>query len=107
MGGDRSTYVRISAMSRKLFAFLLTELNIIRIKCQKCGKTAEIPSDKLANHFDFNMTPKCSFCLEELASTSGPHNPFMQLAKALDTFKTHTAKVEIEFVLPDDDSESV
>lgn len=86
-------------MSRKLLAFLLHELDIVRVKCGHCKNVTEVPASQVGNQFG---TGQCPLCRKMIApNMPGVGNPFMNLAAALDTFKQLKSTVEIEFVLPD------
>jgi hypothetical protein len=87
-------------VSRKLFAFLLSELNVVRIKCKKCGRTAEMTCEQIGS--SFNDTAPCPFCGTKLANMLPENNPFGLLANAIRSFKEHANVVEVEFVLPDE-----
>jgi hypothetical protein len=90
-------------MSRKLLAFLMSELKTVRIICQQdgCGVIAEIPIEEL----DSKMSgPNCLFCKRPF--TAVPDNPFVLLAKAARKFKLCSNEVQIEFVIPDDGDKS-
>ena len=55
-------------MSRRLFAFLLSELNLIRVKCLKCGNVVEIKADELGTHF--GISALCPLCGERFMCQS-------------------------------------
>ncbi len=88
-------------MSRKLFAFLLSELATLRVVCQApvCGAVTE-------------MTPKvmemmcgsgaCPVCKLPFGFATGA-NPLAQLAKAVQDLQLPAvqAKVQVEFAVPD------
>lgn len=84
-------------MSRKLLAFLLSELSTVRVLCKKCGGVIEFPCEKLAFYF---QSPKCPLCRHDFGP-SDDDNPFAAIAKAVATFKLIHGQVDVEFVLPD------
>lgn len=86
-------------MSRKLFAFLLSELNLVRVKCGKCKNVVEIKAEDLGANFGNNAL--CPICGVRFSCSSGPQSPFTLLATAIKDFR-NTKDVEIEFVLPDE-----
>jgi hypothetical protein len=90
-------------MSRKLFAFLLSELKTARVICPQpqCGAVTEVSVAQLSGRFDRH--PCCPLCKKEFfdAATSQP-NPIERLADAIRDLQADTKRVQIEFVLPDD-----
>jgi DNA-directed RNA polymerase subunit RPC12/RpoP len=89
-------------MSRRLLAILLNELNIVRVKCRKCGKIVELKSSDLIEQF---KEMKCPLCNHQYMSVTDSENPFRKLAKAIESFKAHAGNVEVEFVLEDKSGE--
>jgi hypothetical protein len=90
-------------MSRKLFAFLLSELKTIRVKCldRKCaGKVIEVSVDQLADQYP---TLVCPLCHQPFTITPPKDNPFVKFGEAVAELQRFGGKtVDIEFVLPDD-----
>lgn len=86
-------------MSRKLFAFLLSELKTVRIICQKCGGTAEMTVEQVSQRSALN----CPACRSELADFNGGQHPLFSLTKAIDHLqKGVKPPFQVEFVLPDE-----
>jgi hypothetical protein len=86
-------------MSRRLLAFLLSELKTVRLICQnpKCGRVAEMTPEKLAvgNH-------QCAFCNFDFAETGRPTViPLDMLGKAILAAQAIEKQVQVEFVIPD------
>ena len=94
-------------MSRKLFAFLLSELKTVRVICQRkeCGAVTEVTLDRMQARFAQAACPVCNHDL--LPPFSGADNPLTRLAKAVRELQDAavTEKVQIEFVVPDADAE--
>jgi len=96
-------------MSRKLLAFLLSELSTVRVICKhdKCGVVTELPADQLPVRFggDPVFCPHCrlSLCagLSSHAAGRAPHNPMTALAYAIAEVSRADAKFDLEFVLAD------
>ena len=88
-------------MSRKLLAFLLSELRTVRIVCKGCAAVLEVPIEKLGNSV---ATCECKVCGQSFPRLKDAENrgPFWQLGQAIQQFRTHEAVVDIEFILPDD-----
>jgi hypothetical protein len=86
-------------MSRKLLAFLLSELKTVRVICKRdgCGMIYELPVAELETRFK-NMT--CPACKNLLGH--GNENGFAWLSAAVRAFATVKDWVELEFVLKDD-----
>jgi hypothetical protein len=86
-------------VSRKLLAFLLSELKTVRIVCKHdgCGVVTEMP----LNQMDQKMTgPYCPACRRPLAQTKD--NPFMLLAQGVRGLEAFLSVVDLEFIIPDD-----
>ena len=89
-------------MSRKLLAFLLSELKIIRLICkrQSCGGVIEVPVDKISpEKFD---APKCPLCGHTLLTVHPDQNPILKVASAVTAMQRLKNDFEIEFVLNDE-----
>ena len=91
-------------MSKKLFAFLLSELKTVRIICKhdNCGVVVEVPVDKLNDKFGGSGAVKCIHCGRLLTEFSiAAVNPFSMVHHAIIESQRKDAKFDIEFVLPD------
>lgn len=90
-------------MSRKLLAFLLSELSTVRIKCVKCKGIVEVETvDQVVVMFSGPDDPKCPLCKQLLIGPGcGSNNPMRNLAVAVAELKKRSDTVEIEFVLAD------
>jgi hypothetical protein len=89
-------------MSRKLFAFLLSELKTVRVICPHCGGAAEMTIDQLAMRFGGNRT--CIACNQSFGIGDNADNTLTRLAKAMREYQTTQANAkfpDLEFVLPD------
>ena len=88
-------------MSRKLLAFLLSELKTVRIICAKCGGTAEMTVKQLGARSGLS----CPACRNELIEDAyGPtKHPLFALGKAIEHLQDGAPQpFKIEFVLPDE-----
>jgi hypothetical protein len=91
-------------MSRKLLAFLLSELKIVRVICKsaKCNGNGvtEIPIGRIRNTFD---SPVCPICREPLAA-----DHLIALAKAIEAIHDNQKKpsnpggFDVEFIITDE-----
>lgn len=91
-------------MSRKLLAFLLSELETIRVICQRCKGIAEMPVAEIAECYKTADTPpKCPFCDHVFVGVYAMHkgNKLVKLAEAIIELRDLKDGIEIEFVLPD------
>ena len=91
-------------MSRKLFAFLLSELSTVRLICQRphCGGVAEITIEKVVDRFKGNNPPNCPLCNCIFTGVgAGTNNQLVNMAESLVNLKAVSSALEIEFVLPD------
>jgi hypothetical protein len=88
-------------MSRKLLAFLLSELTVVRIQCKSCNKIIELKPEELAQQFSSGY---CPLCEKPMTVERLDKNPFCQLANAVESFKRHAKFVDVEFVLEDKES---
>jgi hypothetical protein len=87
-------------MSRKLLAFLLSELETVRIVCKACSAVTEMATEKASGKFE---TPQCPLCRELFFRPrpgTGTYNPLFNLLVAIEEVKRFTT-VDVEFVLPD------
>jgi hypothetical protein len=92
-------------MSRKLFAFLLSELSTVRLICKRptCGGVAEMPIDQLEKRFEGQYAPACPVCGGTYQGIDGSRpTAFHLLAVAVKRLQQCKDAVEIEFVLPDE-----
>ena len=89
-------------MSRKLFAFLLSELKTVRLICKnpKCGGVTELTVERLGTKF-FDKA-ECPLCRAEFFGDRQVLNPLLQLARTVQEIQKRSAVVEVEFVLPAD-----
>lgn len=89
-------------MSRKLFAFLLSELGTVRIICRakECGAVTEVSIARMRV-----ANGECPVCKGDLVPAIDGHplggNPLTRLAAAIQELQAHAGKVGVEFVLPD------
>lgn len=102
-------------MSRKLLAFLLSELNTIRVKCPTCRVVTEMPVEKLAS-----IDKNCKQCNSPLGFPEqtkpetdlvhGQRQTISSLAVMADAIKKIKSAIEnnthpiaeVEFVIPDE-----
>jgi len=82
-------------MSRKLLAFLLRELKLIRIICNRCDGIVELPLDKVKPPFAKGQCPLCErpFCVGT--------NHIYNLVNAIQAIQGEADKLDIEFILDD------
>ena len=86
-------------MSRKLFAFLLSELGTLRVVCKQCSGVAEMTIDRACAKFETQSN--CPLCNQPLFGMSrGADNPLHRLATAIRSMQEHKT-VDVEFVTPD------
>jgi predicted Zn finger-like uncharacterized protein len=88
-------------VSRKLFAFLLSELKLVRVKCPKCAAVAEVTIEQAGRHFEDTRCPVCKEAWYGLAAPQGD-NYLTRLAKAIQSLQAVGNAPEVEFVLPDE-----
>jgi hypothetical protein len=87
-------------MSEKLLKFLLSDLDLIRVRCRKCGSAVEIKVDNVVNAKEI-FCPGCPDPRPVLQSTAAGHvNHLGAMASAILKLK-QLKDVEIEFVIPD------
>lgn len=97
-------------MSRRLLAFLLSELKTVRVICPRpsCAAVTEVSIEQLGSRFS-DRTPGCPLCRHEFVGVSAKdheqHNPLARLSEAILAIqgdgKLNKPNVQIEFVLPD------
>lgn len=86
-------------MSRKLLAFLLSELNLVRVSCPKCEAVTELAVEKLSHQL---TDPRCPVCREAWAEFVGAEGSYLtRLGKAIADFQKVNGAKHVEFVLPD------
>ncbi len=88
-------------MSRKLFAFLLAELTMLRFICKKCGVVCEVPLDHVAHMFS---TPSCKNCGARFSPAQmNRSNALVDLAEAIKLVQNEVVSknLDIELVVPD------
>lgn len=89
-------------MSRRLFAFLVSELKTLRLLCQNpaCGNVVELTPERLAS----GPCDTCPFCTYSFFTQKNGRDvkPLAMLAQAILAVRDLKANVEVEFVLPDD-----
>jgi hypothetical protein len=83
-------------MSEKLLKFLLTELDIVRIRCGKCQAVIEMPVTNLGKSFG----PFTCSCCNTPFYMPGTGDPFGSLSRAIAQLASMT-NIQVEFVLPD------
>jgi hypothetical protein len=97
-------------MSRKLLAFLLSELQNVRVVCQgkkdgkPCGAVIEVPLASLQGVYAATGG-MCHICRTPFGYFSGVgtgQDPFTPLATAILNLRQIKSNVEIEFILPDE-----
>ena len=86
-------------MSRKLFAFLLSELKTVRVICPTCKSACELSIENLAKGTNRIMCPGCGKDLIPTATIAGTSPTLATLAEAIRFLQNN--KTELEFVLPD------
>ena len=86
-------------MSRKLFAFLLSELQTVRVICArgKCGGVVELP---VSNLYSVGSA-RCPKCGEHFDTTGQEPNRFSKLKQAIEDALSEPDRFSIEFVIPD------
>ena len=86
-------------MSRRLLAFLLSELKTVRVVCHGpgCQTVLEMPLEALAR-VTWTRCPQCHLDLDPLANGT---NPAAELARAVLKAQAMAKLFGLEFVLPD------
>jgi hypothetical protein len=99
-------------VSRKLLAFLLSELKTFRIVCQgktkdgkECGTVIEVPLERLAGIYEkgADQCRNCGTSFSYFAGVGTGTDPFGPLAKAIQNLNAICKSVEVEIVIPDED----
>ncbi len=88
-------------MSRRLLAFLLSELKTVRVICprKECGAVTEVTVEQLGLRFD--REPACPVCKHGFPVAGlAAGSPFSRLADAVRDLSVGGAAA-VEFVLPD------
>jgi len=90
-------------LSEKLFKFLLSELSIIRVECQKCKGVAEVALSGLTKAIkeEANQNCLCPFCGHDFYRVDLKCGPLHELVHAINTLAGYTGQVQIQFVLKD------
>lgn len=85
-------------MSERLLKFLLGELKIVRLVCQKagCGAVVEVSVERLAVALQAGQCPVCRAAYVGVGQES-----LIALARALHDVTLLRDTVQVEFVLPD------
>lgn len=83
-------------MSRKLLAFLVSELSVVRIVCAKCRAASEVTVEQLSGGQSFG----CRYCDTQMQA----HDTLAALARSILFLKNYKG-FEVEFVLPDTSGE--
>jgi hypothetical protein len=90
-------------MGRKLLAFLLSELAIVRIICKMCNGVTELPIAELPKRFSGGEC-RCPICQKPIMVQLSPTtsaNPLAALAMIATKVKESHAQCDVEFILPD------
>jgi hypothetical protein len=87
-------------MSRKLLAFLLSELETVRIVCKGCSAVTEMTTEKASGKFERPHCPVCNTAFFKIIPGQGQYNPLFNLLQAITEMKRFTT-VDVEFTLPD------
>lgn len=87
-------------MSRRLFAFLLSELTTLRVICKSpvCGAITEL-SPRLLEAMC--VRGECPVCKAPFGLPAGQIDAISKLAKAIQSVQACSDKVDIEFIQPD------
>lgn len=88
-------------MSRRLFAFLLKELKVMRIQCKKCGCVTELEIGKANLACGLN----CPGCTKTELVVGNAQADKITLATLIAQIKfvQQSDVFDVEFVLPDED----
>jgi hypothetical protein len=87
-------------VSRKLLAFLLSELRTVRVICPECKAVTEIPADQLPVRFADPHCPVCRRPWHGLAGRDGSR--LAALGRAIHDIQQSASGDMVEFVIPDD-----
>jgi hypothetical protein len=102
------TLIGDSSMSRKLFAFLLSELKTVRIICQSpaCGSVSEMTPKVMEIMCQSGACPVCKAPFE--FDGNRQVNPLVRLAMAIQELQHSAAqkKVQIELAIPESEPEA-
>lgn len=88
-------------MSRNLFAFLLSELQVVRIQCPKCAAVTELTVEQLGYRLDNHQCPVCRHDWPGLRHDNG-ESRLSRLAKAITALQDNGDAPRVEFIMPDD-----
>ena len=83
-------------MSRKLFAFYVSDLDKVRIVCSKCEAATEMSVEQLSG----NVAHQCRFCQVSMQASQS----LLELARSIVFLKKYQ-EFKVEFVLPDESAE--
>jgi hypothetical protein len=85
-------------VSKHLFAFLLSELTVVRIICRnpQCQTVVEMPVAALAN----KPIVRCQQCGEDFNPTQDSVPPINVFAEAVRRMQALNKVIDLEFVLP-------
>lgn len=86
-----------AAVSRKLLAFLVSDVKAVRILCKKCKCGVEANTVALGR-IDPNV---CAFCKERFFGEPFESNPFSQLSRLIEFFQKRTMDCDVELVIAD------
>jgi hypothetical protein len=91
-------------MSRRLLAFLLSELKTVRIICKNptCQGAVEIPVEHLGSRM---AEPSCRICGHPFQPFAQGTNGFSILARAIQLLQQHADQGDVEFILPESSDE--
>lgn len=95
-------------MSRRLMAFLLQELNMVRLICKSpaCGAVTEMTVEQMSSRM---AIPKCPVCASEFLGEGnvGPNTHLAVLAKTIRSLQHFDKSVGIEFIIPDNENKTL
>lgn len=86
----------MAGMSKHLLSFLLSELTIVRVVCQKCKSVVELPIGNLGTRFG---DATCRICKREFTSPEKV-KALLALDLAIAAIQEFKDNVELEFVIP-------
>jgi hypothetical protein len=90
-----------TVVSRKLLAFLLSDLETVRIRCmnKSCNGIIELKVEHLGTN---QSAAKCKVCDTNFAWFGDSANPILLLQNAVRLARDAKARVEIELTFPDE-----
>lgn len=91
-------------MSRRLLAFLLSEIKTVRVACPRCAAVTELTVEQMGYRLD---DLRCPVCRAEWTEFIGGEleNNLKRLGKAIADFQKVPGAKHIEFILPDPSSD--